>query len=72
MTEPANIPTVEELRRKAETTRAEADRFTQADLRAYMIAIAEEYERLAKRAEDAEERVRVGASNEASLVKWYN
>ena len=68
----AKIYTTEELRRNAEETRAEAARFTQPDLRAKMLEIAAEYDRLAKRAEEAEENERIGASLAPALNNWFN
>ena len=63
----ATIPTVEELGRKAEQARQDADEFQTPVLRAKMFESAAEYERLAKRAEEFEEGARIGASNEAIL-----
>jgi hypothetical protein len=67
----ATIPTTEELIRKAEETREQARLFTHPEIRAHMLEIAAEYERLAKRAEDFKERARIGASNDNSLKDWY-
>ena len=65
-----NIPTLEELHRKAAKTRDEAKLFTHPDFRAGMLEVAAEYERLAKRAEDFEERARISASNEGAMKNW--
>jgi hypothetical protein len=66
----ATIPTAEDLRRKAAQSREEAQRSTHPDTRAHMLEVAVEYERLAKRAEEFEERARIGASNEAAMKNW--
>jgi hypothetical protein len=67
----ANIPTTDELRRKAEECRAQAQGFRTPESKAHLLDIAAEYERLALRAEAAAERERLGVSNEAALTNWY-
>jgi hypothetical protein len=66
-----NIPTSSELRRKAQDCRTEAHAFQTADIKANMLEIAAEYDRLAIRADEAEERQRLGASNAAGLTNWF-
>lgn len=68
----ATIPTADELRRKAEQTRAEAQELQVPDIRTKMLEIAAEYERLARRAEEFEERARIGASNDQLLTRWHS
>ena len=67
----ATIPAAEELRRKAEATREAADLFTHPDTRAKMSEIAAEYEQLAKRAEEFDERTRLGARCDDILNNWH-
>lgn len=67
----ANIPTADELRRKAEECRAQALGFQIPESKAHLLEIAAEYERLAIRAEMDAERQRMGANNEAALMKWF-
>ena len=66
----SSIPNARELRRKAEETRGEAATFTILELRASMTEVAAEYERLAGRAEDFEERARLGVANPHALERW--
>ena len=68
------IPTVEELKRKAEECRADAEEVQHPDFRANMLQIAAEYERLVKRAAEYEERQRVGANTvvtEQLIKNWF-
>ena len=67
----ANIPIADELRRKAQDCRQEAQGFQSIDIRASMLEVAAEYDRLAIRAEEAEERKRLGVSNETALKNWF-
>lgn len=67
----AKIPTAEELRQKAEDTRAEAEQFKHPDFQAHMLKIAAEYERLAKRADEAKERERLRVQP-GVLESWFN
>jgi len=64
-----NIPTPDELRKGAEA-RDEARLFTNPDVRGGMPAVATEYERLAKRAEEFDGRARVGADNDRAMENW--
>ena len=66
----SSIPSAGELRRKAAETRGEAEAFTTSELRANMIEVAAEYERLAERAEEFEERARLGVANPNALEDW--
>ena len=66
----ANIPNIHELRRKAEETRAEAETFATRELRTQMMVVAAEYERLAIRAEEYEERARLGITTPHLLENW--
>jgi hypothetical protein len=52
----AAIPTADEHRRKAEETRPDPAGFKTPDIRAKMLEIAAQYERLARRAEEFSER----------------
>ena len=65
------VPTPEELRHKAEECREDALMVQTPDLRIQLLQIADEYERLAKRAEQFEECAQIGASNDEALKKWF-
>jgi len=67
----ARVPTIEELRQKADEARADAEHSSHPDLRNQLLAIAAEYERLAKRAEEVEERTQLRVSIEAHLSSWF-
>jgi len=71
---PLKIQTVEDLRQKAQQCRADAASFTVPELRAYLLKIASEYDRLAARGEQFEERARLpkpSPMNTIALSQWY-
>jgi hypothetical protein len=69
-----SIPTPEDLRRKAQECRDDAESYSNAELRAQLLAIAGEYDRLARRAEEFEMRA-VGSVphplNGRALTHWF-
>lgn len=67
-------PTVEEFRQKAQQCRAEAESYTVRESRALLLEIAHEYDRLAARGEQFEERARLpnpSPMNATALSQWY-
>jgi hypothetical protein len=71
---PVHTPTVEELRQKAQRCRDDAESCAIPELRANMFEIANEYDRLAIRGEQFEERSRLPAANPMNaiaLTRWY-
>ena len=72
--EPVKTPTVVELRQKAQQCRIEAESYTIPDLRAQLLEIASEYDRLATRGEQFEERARLpklSPMNTVALTNWF-
>jgi hypothetical protein len=66
----AGLPSAEEQRRKAEECREEAAQYTVSKMRAQMLATAVDYEQLAQRASEFDQRTRVGANNDRALTNW--
>ena len=62
----STIPTIEELQAKANDCREEARSFQNPAIRENLLAIALEYDRLARRAEEYEAR-----PSEFALRHWY-
>jgi len=71
---PVRLPSRDDLRRKAQQCRSEAEGRTIPDLRAHLLEIAAEYERLAVRGAQFEERSRLPTANPMNaiaLTQWF-
>jgi len=69
---PSPTPTIEELRGKAKQCQADAERSTIPELRANLLKIAAEYERLALRGEQFKAHSQNPAGRMIALNRWYS